>query len=72
MAEVVMPLKTKGTKPRKRKPRVTAKQWQTLDRALASGKSYRKAAKVGVATTHRRAGTATGVASQVFQHFTGF
>lgn len=68
-----MPVKKRrSTKPRKRKPRVSAKQWQALGRALASGASYRKAARVGVATAHRRTSTDTGVASQVFQHFAGF
>ena len=60
--------KRRSTKPRRRKPRVSEKQWRTLDRALAAGRSYRQAAKatrVGVATAHRQAGTDTGVASQV-------
>ena len=62
-------------KPRKRNPRVSTKHWQTVDPALASGKSYQqasKAARVGMATAHRRVGSDTGVASQVLQHFTGF
>ena len=67
--------KRRATKPKKRKPRVNAKQWRTLDRALASGLSYRKAAKcakVGVATAHRRATGSSGVASQMLHSFSGW
>ena len=71
-----MPAKIRRfTKPRRRKPKASEKQWRTLDRALASGLSYRKAAKtatVGVATAYRRVGTGTGVASQMLQFLASF